>query len=65
MTDEEEMKLLDHVTDIKQMDWLIRLYVMLGDMLQEKGKEYEKLVLAAATLAQRIWKVNFREILRF
>ncbi|XP_066929818.1 cilia- and flagella-associated protein 46-like [Clytia hemisphaerica] len=58
LTDEDEIKLLSHVTDIKQMDWLIRLYVMLSDMLQQKGKEYERLVLAAATLVQRIWKVS-------
>ena len=57
MTEEEELLILDHVTDIKQMDWLIRLYVMLAEMEQKKGRKYQQYVLAGTTLAHRIWKV--------
>ena len=59
MTEEEELSILDHVTDIKQMDWLIRLYVMLAEMEQTKGRKYEQYVLAGTTLVHRIWKGTY------
>jgi len=58
MADEEELKILEHVTDIKQMDWLVRLYVMMGEMHLEKNEKYRELILAASSLIHRIWKVR-------
>ena len=59
MTEDEELKILDHVTDIKQIDWLVRLYVMLAEMEQQNWQKYKQYVLAATTLAHRVWKVSW------
>ena len=53
----EEEKVLDDVSDLKKLDVLVRLYVILGEMTRIKDEKYREYILAAATLAQRIWKV--------
>ena len=53
-----ELKIFDHLTDIKQLDWLARLYTMLAEMEQRNGHGYESYVLAATTLVHRTWKVR-------
>ena len=58
LTDEEELKILEHVTDIKQMDWLIRLYVMMSEIQVEKNEKYRELILVASSFVHRIWKVR-------
>lgn len=58
LTDEEELKILEHVTDIKQMDRLIRLYIMMSEMHLEKNGKYLELILVASSLVHRIWKVR-------
>ena len=56
---EEKSKGFESIKDIRKMDILVRLYVMVASIVGQHHVLFQQCTLSAAMLAQYMWKVGF------